>query len=1049
MKPKTIELRAHTERIERRNAYKITNEQSPDKWSRSALVLDCETTLDQRQCLTFGCYRYCRLDPLSGSQRGKNGYKTVEEGLFYADDTDCVPVATLRKYGESRGVRVLSRSQFVRNVFWKAMRAEALIVGFNLPFDLSRLALEGCWTTRRGGAWSLTMSQYRDRATGKMREDKFRPRIIITPKDGKGSFFRLANSRIKTDTEFPQIRCVDLKTLFWALFNKSHTLDSACKDRGIPGKLKDHKPTGRVSVEEIEYNRQDGSSTVGLLNNLKEEFDRHPISLRPDCAFSPASIAKSYLTEMGILPPSEKFRLSPKLHGIAMQSYYGGRVECRIRRISVPVVYMDFMSEYPTVNTLMGLWRFLVAKRVRTTDITAEIRKFLERVTLERAFDPQFWKELTFFALVEPSEDILPVRARYNENNSNIGLNPLTSQAPIWYAGPDIVASVLLTGKVPKIIKAIRVVPQGTQTGLHPIHLRGAVEVDPSREDFFRKVIESRFRIKSDKQMPENELPENERKALVYFLKIMANAGSYGLFVELNPEKIRSKAKKNRERIRVCSGNAVFETSSETVETPGQWYCPIFASLIPSAGRLLLAMLERSVTDSGGSYAICDTDSMAVVASGNGELIACPGGNHRLPDGREAIKALTWADACGLSEKFSRLNPYDRDTVTTSILKIEDVNFVDFDSSKSLRQVLIYSISSKRYALFTQTDNGIQIEKASGHGLGFLYQPKPGVDEKKEAPIWVVEAWDWLLRKSLNLSFDNPEWLNLPAMRRIVIRTPEILKALQERQKRLLYRDRTKCFNFVSSPILDKFSGYPAGIDKHRFSLVAPIAPDSSDWRKIAWVNIYDGKRYWLVDTPDSLSPNNLLRASTYGDVAGQYTRQFEAKCLGPDGNSCRKDTTGLLQRMPVVAAKEFRFIGKETNRKWEEEEDISRSIVDSQSQEYRPEETKHMVSDSALKNEMDSPLPVSDRELSKITGVNRETIRAIRKGKRVRKSTAIRIWIAVQNIRKVSVQNIPLEKKQVYNDCRFRSKKEIPDRIFIEYVQHNFRAGLAGRLSA
>jgi len=403
MERKTIELRAHTERLrkEKSSADDDLLRIVPEKWPGRALVFDCETTIDQKQSVTFGHYRYCRLRT--------NAYQAVQEGFFYANDLDPKQVAILHKYGKAHGIEVLNRSEFMKRIFWQAVRAEALIVGFNLPFDLSRLAVESCWTTRRGGAWSLTMDQYRDPETGKMRENKFRPRITVKPKDGKGCFFRLVNPRRQNGTEFPPTRCLDLKTLFWALYNKSHTLDSACKDRGIPGKIEGHKPTGKVSVEEIEYNRQDGIATVGLLNALKLEFDRHPIRLNPDRAFSPASIAKAYLEQMGLSLPSAKFNLAPETNAMAMQSYYGGRVESRIRNTDVPVVYVDFMSQYPTVNSLMGLWHFLTAQQLITKDATEEVREFLKGVTLERTFDPKLWEQLPFFALIEPSEDILPV----------------------------------------------------------------------------------------------------------------------------------------------------------------------------------------------------------------------------------------------------------------------------------------------------------------------------------------------------------------------------------------------------------------------------------------------------------------------------------------------------------------------------------------------------------------------------------------------------------------------------------------------------------------
>src|SRR5260370_7600786 len=151
------------------------------------------------------------------------------------------------------------------------------------------------------------MNQYLDSKTGKMRENKFRPRITIKPKDGKGAFFRLGNSRSQRKTGCPTIRCLDLKTLSWALYNKSHTLDSACKDRGIPGKIGDHKPTGKVTVEEIEYNRQDGIATVGLLNALKLEFDCNPLVLNSDRPFSPATLPTPYFNPLALPLPSYQF----------------------------------------------------------------------------------------------------------------------------------------------------------------------------------------------------------------------------------------------------------------------------------------------------------------------------------------------------------------------------------------------------------------------------------------------------------------------------------------------------------------------------------------------------------------------------------------------------------------------------------------------------------------------------------------------------------------------------------------------------------------------
>ena len=112
--------------------------------------------------------------------------------------------------------------------------------------------------------------------------------------------------------------------------------------------------------------------------------------------------------------------------------------------------------------------------------------------------------------------------------------------------------------------------------------------------------------------------------ALHYWLKILANSGSYGLFVELNPNDAND------------------------------------ASLITAGGRLLLAMLEKCITDSGGTYLFCDTDSAAIVATKTRRNIA-------MPDGAKPITALSWDEVDEIVQRFKKLNPYN---LKGSILKI-------------------------------------------------------------------------------------------------------------------------------------------------------------------------------------------------------------------------------------------------------------------------------------------------------------------------------------------------------------------------------------------
>jgi hypothetical protein len=208
--------------------------------------------------------------------------------------------------------------------------------------------------------------------------------------------------------------------------------------------------------------------------------------------------------------------------GAAMNAYYGGRAEVRIRRGPVPVAYLDFASVYPTVNALMGLWGLLTAERIEAVDDTERVRELLASVTAERCFDPAFWRQLPALVLVRPRGDVLPVRARYAVGGTwGIGLNPLHSEQPMWYALPDLIASVLLTGRVPEVLRAGRLVPRGRQPGLRPVRLRGEVEVDPTPGDLFRALVEERRRVRG-----RDDLPGEERERLAALLKCLVNAGS-------------------------------------------------------------------------------------------------------------------------------------------------------------------------------------------------------------------------------------------------------------------------------------------------------------------------------------------------------------------------------------------------------------------------------------------------------------------------------------------------------------------------------------------
>jgi hypothetical protein len=663
---------------------------------------------------------------------------------------------------------------------------------------------------------------------------------------------------------------------------------------------------------------------------------------------------------MGIERPKEQFKVAKKSHGIAMQGYYGGRAECRIRKTVVPVILTDFTSQYPTVNALLGNWEVLRASRISFETCTSNIRKLLAKATLENAFKPSFWKTLRFFALVKPNKDVVPIRTVYNGRSQNIGLNLLNSKKPIWYAGPDLIAAKLLTGKTPKMLKAVRLVPSGQQKTLKQTRLGGIVPIDPRKEDFFVRLIEQRSRYKREKN-----------DGIANFLKVLGNSGSYGLFVQIDTET-RKKAKK----LSVFSGEKLLRLDSAYVEKPGPWYFPPLASLITSGGRLLLAMLEQSVLDEGGSYLFCDTDSLCVVGSKKGGLVPCVGGKFSV-NGKEAIKALSLSQLQTIVKRFNALNPYDTNFLR-NLLKIEDINFAESDRRKSRPILWGYAIAAKRYALFERNGNEIAIRKASGHGLGYLLAPKESkaedtdeAEDPDEAPQWVSEAWDWLLRKELRLASKKPSWLGLPAIMRMAMTSPNVIKTGRPAW--------LAPFNFFFFPLLSDLGGYPQGYDRSNFRFITATETNRKKWQRLRGVNLWDERVFRISMCPDG-RPDTVVPESLQ-IILRQYLGHPEFKSLAPDGTACSANTAGLLRRASITAG-EIVPIGKETDRRWEQGEDPS--LVDYKITEFR-KRSKLVIADASDRRRWKR---MGVRPMMRKSGLSQKAVSAIIEGEPVRRQT-------------------------------------------------------------
>lgn len=694
---------------------------------------------------------------------------------------------------------------------------------------------------------------------------------------------------------------------------------------------------------------------------------------------SPASIAKAYYRAMGITPRLKaQPDFPPEILGYAMSAYYGGRNECTIRRTPVPIVYTDVLGMYPTVNANLGLWRFHVAERIETQDCTADVQSFLESVTPEMLLNPATWRRLHFFGRIVPSGDVVPVRAQYSANGGtfNIGVNPFHDEAPHWYAGPDLIASVLLTGKIPTVQQAFRLVPVGVQSSLRPVNLRGSVTIDPASDDFFKTVIEERKRV-----------PKTDR--LNKFLKVVANSGSYGVFVESNPEELASG---KSVPVTVYGPDATpFPSQATRPETPGTFSFPPVASLITAGARLILALIERMVTDAGGSHAFCDTDSFAIVATEQGGLVPCPGGPLRMPDGRAAIKTLSWAKVDSIVAELTPLNPYNRDVVPGSLLEIEDVNFDP--ESGARRQVWCLSIAAKRYALFTMDDCGIPtiLPGTTRHGLGYLIDPRDQDtdDSVKALGPWEHALWETIVRERLGLPYEPPQWNNRPAVMRHTVSSPWHLRAFDRVNRGKSYTDQIKPFNFMLA-VPNEAHGRPDGVAPNApFHLVTAYESNPQRWPLRNWTDLYSGNRY-LITTTLPGGGQGIAGVKSLGTIAGAYPYHPESKRYGPDGKACRKRTDGVLSRRPVYAAGMV-CIGKEAHRL--EERDLVAGLDEVQSVFTDPRRepwTTHVL--PRLRTLAAEPGGIGN--LQEVTGLTSRALRDVLAG-RSRPRTAARLALA------------------------------------------------------
>ncbi|MEO6247141.1 MAG: hypothetical protein ABIO85_00975 [Sphingomicrobium sp.] len=861
------------------------------------LIFDTETTTDAAQALRFGTYQF------------RCGEELDEAGIFY-DPEGVLPseLEVIGQHAALHGLKLRTRTEFVDEVFFqRAYMLRATIVGFNLPFDISRIAISH-------GTAKTPLAQdkapMRGAFTFKLSEQKIWPNIRVKHLSRRSALIAFSAPMRQKDGRGHRNRglaipvrrghFIDVKTLASALFARSFSL------QGLGNFLKVANPkiefdefNGPITEDMVRYAVGDVQTTWECYAELQRRFAKLGFSRTiPEKIYSEASIGKGYLREMGVRPWRDVQPEFPR-HLLAkiMGSYFGGRSEVRIRREMRQIILCDFLSMYPTVCTLMNLWRFVAAEGVTWRDSTTETRELLEAIDLLVLQSKPIWLGLTTLVRVQAAGEIFPVRAAYSgEAQTTIGANHLTSATPLWFTLADCIASKLLTGKSLEVLEAISFEAGIPQDGLRPIDIAGNPDyhIEPYEDDFFKRLIELRKATQGRKAgATGNELDslDTEQNAL----KIAANSVSYGIYIEVN---VDSRASKSKTTVH-SSTCEPFSFETDKSEMPGSYFHPLLGTLITGAARLMLAIAETLTIESGMDWAFCDTDSIA---------IAKPDGMNPSEFESRVASIVNW---------FEALNPY---CFPGSILKTEDVN--SGLQSNLPEPLFCWAISSKRYALFNLgADEKPMMRKVSAHGLGQHLAPYPETDAPKSilAPDrsvlgkgierWHADVWYQIICAALSgnpnrVPMDFHPGLRRPAISRYGATTPELLKWFSKFNKGKPYRSQVKPFGFLLAMTAKKDAPVESVIDSERRAKrlkrtdIRPIAPfDSSNAKAI-------GGAFDRI-SGDPISSDAL---KTYAEALAQYYLQPESKFL--NGDYWDRGTT----RRRHIHAGHVIHIGKESN---------------------------------------------------------------------------------------------------------------------------------------
>jgi single-strand DNA-binding protein len=379
---------------------------------------------------------------------------------------------------------------------------------------------------------------------------------------------------------------------------------------------------------------------------------------------------------------------------------------------------------------------------------------------------------------------------------------------PLPYPGPDVVAATIQSRRTPTMLRTSSVVASGRQE----VGARGLRDTLPVLPDLVLHVNDD----------PVLWLVRHRRHARA--------AGDAAVAAELHAV-VNSLVSGNPSRVDELRRRA--GRGWEPIERFGPWAFLPIAATVTAGTRLLLAVLDRMVRDRGGLVIYRDTDSSLILSSPDGgELVVADG---------SVVRLLSWAEVDEIMAKFAPLSP----DPGWPVWKVER------GTPDQPLHALVFG--PKRHTEFTVDSNGVPtIAHATEANLGRRFADPPALRGRAGGTRrWSRVAVDREVRFALAKSRNSRHWrrepaawdagqrLPFPALRRLVVTTPEVLASLPAA---LGARLGTRYLEGVLDRVLrTNGGGSPVALDP---------GGDLADWSNLRWVDRRTGERIHATTDP-------------------------------------------------------------------------------------------------------------------------------------------------------------------------------------------------------